>query len=202
LEIPGGYSDNLKERFSRLMEVLERIVPLLKHLHHLDKAHVDISLLGEERLTNGEIKEETFFEDVALDATSLDALNQAFKLVVQPYPRSLVTRVNVDLNTRVLEEMGESVFPKSAELYMGTDSYAQADQEANLYVSYSTFIDVWLPKTFGPDRVLRDNTEPSNRNHPHLRAFLQGLENAFVASLAAGESYYYFESLQRTGFVY
>lgn len=200
LEVSGGRGDDMEGRFSRLVEVLERIVPLLKRLHQLQKARIDISLLGEEIQTNGEIKEEAFFEDVELNATSLEDLVPALKQVIQLYPKGLITRVDIDLDTLVIEETGEIIFPKSAELYIGTDSYAQVGKEVDLYVSYSTFIDVWLEKTLS-DRVLRDNSEPSNRNHPRLQEFLQGLEKSLEGSLVVGESHYYTGSLQRTGFI-
>jgi hypothetical protein len=200
LEVSGGRGDDMEGRFSRLVEVLERIVPLLKRLHQLQKARIDISLLGEEIQTNGEIKEEAFFEDVELNATSLEDLVPALKQVIQLYPKGLITRVDIDLDTLVIEETGEIIFPKSAELYIGTDSYAQVGKEVDLYVSYSTFIDVWLEKTLS-DGVLRDNSEPSNRNHPRLQEFLQGLEKSLEGSLVVGESHYYTGSLQRTGFI-
>jgi hypothetical protein len=200
LEVSGGRGDDMEGRFSRLVEVLERIVSLLKRLHQLQKARIDISLLGEEIQTNGEIKEEAFFEDVELNATSLEDLVPALKQVIQLYPKGLITRVDIDLDTLVIEETGEIIFPKSAELYIGTDSYAQVGKEVDLYVSYSTFIDVWLEKTLS-DGVLRDNNEPSNRNHPRLQEFLQGLEKSLEGSLVVGESHYYTGSLQRTGFI-
>ncbi|HLM52339.1 MAG TPA: hypothetical protein VK325_01810 [Pseudoxanthomonas sp.] len=54
--------------------------------------------------------------------------------------------MDIDLDTLVIEETGEVIFPESAELYIGTDGYAQAGKEVDLYGSYSTFIDVWLKK--------------------------------------------------------
>ncbi len=201
LEVPGGRGNDLDGRFDRLVDMLERIVPLLKRLHRLQKARIDISLFSEEIQANGEIKEEAFFEDVELDATSLEDLVPALKQVIQPYSKALVTRVDIDLDTQVLEETEAIIFPKSAELYIGTDSYAQIEKEIELYVSFSTFIDVWLKKTFGPDGVLRDNPEPSSRNQPRLQEFLKALEENLEGNLIAGESYYYLNCLQRTGFI-
>jgi hypothetical protein len=201
LEVPGGHGDDFDGRFSRLVEVLERTIPLLSRLHRLQKAQIDISLLSEEIQENGEIKEEAFFEDVELDATSLEDLVPALKQVIQSYTRGIVTRLNIDLDTIVVEEAGEIIFPESAELYIGTNSYAQIEKEVDLYVAFSTFIDVWLKKTFEPDGELRDNIEPSNRNYPRLQGFLQNLEESLEGKLIAGESHYYSESLRKTGFI-
>jgi hypothetical protein len=202
MELIGGQGDDIKGRFKRLIDVSDRIVPLLKRFHQLRQVQIDLSLLSEELQENGEIKEEEFLEDVELDAKYLDDLVPALKSLVRDYPTFLITRVNIDLDTQVLEGAGEIIFPESAELYIGTDSYAPMDKEVELYISFSTFIDVWLPKTLGQDGVWRDNTEPSKLNHPRLQAFLQALEENFEGKLIKGDSHYYSEFLQKNGFMF
>ncbi|KST70413.1 hypothetical protein [Mastigocoleus testarum] len=73
----------------------------------------------------------------------------------------LFTKVNLELNTIVLEQNKELILPESAELYIGTESSSSLDTEVDLFVSYSTFIDVWLSKTLDRNQNQRDNTSPS-----------------------------------------
>ncbi len=202
IELPGGQGDDIDGRFNKLIDVLERIVPLLKPLHQLRKAIIDISLLSEELEENGEIKEKEFREDVELEAISLEDLVPAIKRVIQPYTRYLIARVDIDLDAQVWDETGEIIFPESAELYIGSDSYALMGKEVELYISFSTFIDVWLPKTLDSDGVWRDNTEASRLNHPRLQGFLQALEKNCDSEIVKGESHYYSEFLQNTGFIF
>lgn len=202
-EVWGGHSNKIQERFNRLIEVLELILPLLNSLHRLHKAYIDINLLGEEVQLNGTIKEVGFFEDLALDATSLNDLVSALKKVTQNYPHCLVTKVDIELDTMVLEDSGIIILPNSSNLFLGMDNKAEIDQEVNvnIYVCFSTYIDVWLKKTFNENGLLRDNQEASKRNHPHLKKFLQGLEESLQVQLKVGESRYYSKYLHRTGFI-
>lgn len=201
LEVPGGNSDNLDARYHQLIDVLKIIVPLLQNFHKSNHAQIDISLLGEEVEINGEIQEEAFLEDVEIHITNLEHLIPVLNQTIQQYSKFLITRFEIDLDTKVIEENKEYFYPKSALMYISTDSYAQAQHKSEIYISYSTLIDVWIEKTLGQDGILRDNSEPSRYNKNCLQEFLIALESNFKTSLSVGDSYYYCELLTKTGFL-
>lgn len=201
LEVPGGNSDNLDARYYRLIDVLKVIVPLLQNFHKSNHVQIDISLLGEEVDINGKIQEEAFLEDIELHMTNLEYLIPVLNRTIQQYSKFLITRLEIDLDTKVIEENKEDFYPKSALLYISTDSYAQAQHKSEIYISYSTLIDVWIENTLGQDGILRDNSEASKYNKNRLQKLLIALESNFKTFLSIGDSYYYCELLTKTGFM-
>lgn len=199
MEVPGAPSENLTDRFQQLTDILKKITLLLQQFHTLHKAEVDISILGETVLENGEIEEKQFLESVELDASTLEELVTSLKRSISTLSKYIVTQILIDLNTIVKEENGDFLFPNSADIYVQLSSSATIGEETEIYICYSTYLDVWLKKTF-KDRKLRDNSQPAFLNHLRLEKFLLDLEKTFETSLTIGESYYYSDYLQKTGF--
>ena len=202
-QLPAGDSDDLKNRFERLVHILNEIVNILKQLHTLHKISIDISLLGEKIQEDGVIMEENFLEFVSVDCNHLKDLVPSIKATVQEYSRFIITSIFIDLNTLVKENNQEIIVPESASLYITGDNEAIVKEKTELYVSYTTNINVWLKKVYDNQfKILLDNEDVSKLNLPRLNIFLKSFENKFGVSIKAGESRWYEEFLENTGFVF
>lgn len=199
MELMGANSDEPETRFQNLIDTLKKIIPPIKKLHTLDEADFDLAILGEAITEKGKIEEKEFLEFAELEASSLDEVISAFEKLSFSYPRFIITRISMDLNTKIKTKNQEFICPNSAELYISTDGDAIVGQKDLIYVSYSTYIDIWLKKTF-ENKVPKDNTEASKLNYPRLRDFLLTLEENLGGSFKKGESYNYSDYLQRIGF--
>jgi hypothetical protein len=155
---------------------------------------VDLSIL------TPELVEERFEEDFDVPARDLDDLVPSLERLIQSKGICLVTRVDVELDTRILEDGQEAILPESAGIYLGTASDAPAGKDVTIFVSYSTHLDVWLRRTWGPDRTRLDNSIPSELNYPRLTSILCELENRLGVRLHAGDSDYYRDFVRDTGF--
>lgn len=196
IEIAGGKKNVLRERFELLIQTLNLILPSLQVLHNLHVAEIDLSILSGEDLE----KEKDFIEDLDLEVKSMSELIPKLKEVLSSYKYCLCTSINIELNTIVLEKGKELVLPESAELYIGTESFSDSSTEASLFISYSTFIDVWLDRTLDKDGKERDNFSPSQENQQRLRSFLKDLDEHFTTEIERGESRYYGRYINKYGF--
>lgn len=196
----GANSDEPEKRFQNLIGVIKKIISPLKKLHTLHQVDFDLAVLGETITEEGKIEEKEFLEFAELSASSLDEVVPAFEKLKTTYPRFIITRISMDLNTKVREaKEREVVLPESAELYISTDSNAIVGQKDGIYIRYSTYIDVWLKETL-KSGVPRDNSNPAKLNYPRLEEFLLTVEKNLVGIFEKGESYYYSNCLQRIGF--
>lgn len=203
LEVFGGKSDDLKGRFRILIDILERSNDALKKLHTLHEVSASISLLGDEILADGTIKEEQYLELIPIDCQSLEDLVTLIKNRVKPYSKFLITTIFIDLNTSIIEKDREIILPNSANLYIGAGDYALINEKTELYLSYTTGTNVWLKNVWSNDyKILLDNSEASNFNLPRLRKFLETLENNLRVNINPGESHLYGEYLDKTGFIF
>jgi len=194
-DLPGGKSNSdLQGRFSRLIETLDSILPALLTLHKIRRVTADYAYLTES-LTDDEV-----FEGVDLRVTAPQHLLASLKDLAQEHTRILITALFIDLDTIVDDGNSHVIVPDSAQLYLGTNVEAVGETQPYLHVSYSTYIDVWLATTLGPDRVERENTKLAKYNAPRLRQFLAQLEQSFHTQLLPGESYYYSNAIARDGF--
>lgn len=200
MELIGANSDEPEERFQSLINIIKKIIPPLKDLHTLNQIDFDLAVLGDAITEEGRIEEKEFFEFAELSASSLDEVVPAFQKLSSIYSKFIITRISMDLDTKVKEARDrEVVVPESAELYISTDSDAELGKKDEIYISYSTCIDVWLKETL-KSGVLRDNTNIAKLNYPRLEEFLLTLEKNLGCSFEKGESYYYNDYLQRIGF--
>ena len=203
LEVSGGSSDDLKGRFNTSIDILERSIDALKEIHTLYEASVNISLLGEEILEYGTIKEEKYLELVSIDCKNLEDLVSSIQTTVRPYSKFLITTIFIDLNTSIREKDREIILPNSADLYIGAGDYAVINEKTELYLSYSTGTNVWLKNVYDKRSLkLLDNSEASKLNLPRLKKFWRSLENNLGVSLDPGESHLYGEYLDKTGFIF
>lgn len=191
--VPGGSGDNPEVRFARLVDVLVSIMPSVSTLHQLHKAEIDISTL------NDRLEEVEFHEFVPLKAATLEDVIPALKHQVAGCQPRLITRVLLELDTWIIEDDERRLIPESADLYLGTDPDI-VPEDVSIYLSYSTYIDIWLPETFGPNRERRDNSTSAKLNHHHLQNFLQSVSSKLGSEFEAGESVHYARNLRETGF--
>lgn len=200
MELICSNSDELEKRFQYLISAIKKIIPPLKKMHTLHQIDFDLAVLGEAITEEGRIEEKEFFEFAELSASSLDDVVPAFEKLSVTYPRFIITRISMDLNTKVKEAREQEVIaPESAELYVSTDSYAELGKKDVIYISYSTYIDIWLRETL-KSGVPRDNSNAAKLNYPRLEEFLITIEKNLGGSFEEGESYYYNDRLQRIGF--
>ncbi|MDJ0724080.1 MAG: hypothetical protein QNJ38_03110 [Prochloraceae cyanobacterium] len=203
LELYGGDSDDLKGRFNKLIDILERSIAALKEIHTFQSASISISLLGEEILADGTIKEENYLEFVSIDCQKLEDLVFSITQKVRPYYKFFITNIFIDLNTSIQEKDREIILGDSANFYIGAGDYAVINEKTELYLSYSTFTNVWLKNVCGNDYVtLLDNSEASKLNLPRLRKFLRSLEQNLGVNIQPGESHLYSQYLDKTGFIF
>lgn len=195
LERSEKVSDNLsfRAKFEKLVEFFKIIIPIISKLHQLNQAKIDISFISEDGA------EKDFWEDVELDTIDLDNLLTNICKIIQPLDNCLITRIDIDLDTKVIHNQEETIVPQSANLYIGADNDWD-NQYYEIYLSYSTFIDVWLEKTLDSGKKYRDNSTWSQENKPNLIIFLKELEKKTNTILVKGESYYYSEQLKKYGF--
>ena len=197
----GVNSDEPEKRFQNLIDTLDKIIPPLKKLHTLEEANFELAVLGEAITEEGKIeeKEEEFLEFAELEASHLDEVIAALKKLSLSYPRFIIPTISMDLGTKIKTEDREFVCPKSAELYISTDSDAIVGKKNEICISYSTYIDIWLRETL-KSGVPRDNSNAAKLNYPRLEEFLITIEKNLGGSFEEGESYYYNDRLQRIGF--
>jgi hypothetical protein len=67
-------------------------------------------------------------------------------------------------------------------------------------VSYRTYIDVWLPRTYDEQRVARSNEAAAARNGPRLATLLRAFRAQLGDSFRIGESTFYYDAITATGF--
>ncbi|KST70409.1 hypothetical protein [Mastigocoleus testarum] len=157
IEASGGKGNILQERFKYLIQTLDFLICPLQVFHKLYTVRVDLSILDDKNI--GE--EKSFVEDLELESKDMIEIIPELEKIFISHVNCLFTKVNLELNTIVLEQNKELILPESAELYIGTESSSSLDTEVDLFVSYSTFIDVWLSKTLDRNKNQRDNTSPS-----------------------------------------
>ena len=200
MELIGANSNELEERFQNLIDIIKKIIPPLKELHTLHQIDFDLAVLGNDITEEGKIEEKEFFEFAELSASTLNEVIPAFEKLSSTYSRFIITRISMELNTKIKEAWNkEIVAPESAELYISTDSDALVGKKDEIYISYSTYIDVWLQKTL-KSGVPRDNINTARLNYHQLERFLLTLEKSLGGNFKKGESYYYNDYLQRIGF--
>ena len=111
---------------------------------------------------------------------------------------SAFSAVFIELDTAVAEGVDVRWAESSAELQI---SVPQPERTAEIAsVSYRTLIDVWLPRTYGPDGSAHLNVGPAQQNRHRIERVLRGLKDLVGDSLRVGASDYYFDEISETGF--
>lgn len=203
LEMPGGRVGDFANNVHRFMDVLANVLPPLSQLHQLEEASIDISIPGDMPQEDQTFPELNYFQNVNLNCQHIREVIPAVEQLTSTYPRYFIARVRLDLGTQILANDQLQLIAKSAALFFLSDYLLEpVGKEINIFVSYETYIDIWLDKTYyrGGGDELRDNSQLAGPNRPRLQQFLQSVMDNLGVEFKPGESVEYQEYLRKDGF--
>lgn len=183
-----------QERNRLLRALASGLFDALGEMHRVHRAEIDVEHARDDG--GGD-----FAEGIDVTAPDGDRALRKLDAAVASFRDGIVTRLDVVLDTTVVLAGGPEWVPESAELYIGAGPLLDADGTTAINVSYSTYIDVWLGRTLGPDRVERDNSALARLNEPRLRDLLTRI-SAAVGQMQhlSTDSYYYRDQILPQGF--
>lgn len=137
-----------------------------------------------------------------MEGVSWSSLNEHLMNNLQSRGKVGISTMVFEMDTQLLADTaGTAMFwaDASAELQISFVSPEVAPPSAG--VMYSTNIDAWLPVTLDSQRVPRQNHLISSANHSRLQQMLAILQQHAARDIQVGQSAFYGDALQRTGFV-
>ncbi len=175
-----------------LQWVLDRIVPILSEMHRPRQMLVSWAEYDEQ----GE--EAGFHELEQIECTTWEGVEAELAMLGPASNIFAVSTLFILMDTAVIND--DEVFwaTESAELQISIAPPEQTPEVAS--VSYRTYIDVWLPKTYGKDRAERENYGPAALNGPRIEAMLRRYSALLGESYRVGESDFYHGAISETGF--
>ena len=175
-----------------LQWVIDQVGPILIELHRPRRMLVSWAEYDEQRAETGfhdlEQIECTTWEGVKVELAMLAPANSVFA----------VSALFLSMDTAIVSEDGVFWADSSAELQVSIPSPEQMPEVAS--VSYTTYIDVWLPITYGTDKTERANYGPAGLNGPRIEAMLRTYSALLGESYRVGESDLYHNAISEMGF--
>ena len=175
-----------------LQWVLDQVDPILMEMHRPRRMLVswaEYDEQGEERgFHDLEQIECTTWEGVKVELAMLAPANSIFA----------VSALFLSMDTAIVNEGGVFWAEASAEFQVSIPPPEQTPEVAG--VSYTTYIDVWLPITYGKDKTERANYGPAALNGPRIEVMLRTYSALLGESYRVGESDLYHDAISEMGF--
>ncbi len=172
--------------------VLDRVVPMLIEMHRPRRMFVSWAEYDEQGQEAG------FHELEQVECTTWEGVKAELATLAAGSGMFAVSALFLMMDTAVVEDGGVFWAESSAEIQVSIPPPEQTPEVASL--SYSTYIDVWLPETYGKDRSKRANDDPAALNGPRIEALLRAFSALLGESYRVGESDYYHDSIGEVGF--
>jgi hypothetical protein len=175
-----------------LQWVLDMVEPLLVEMHRPRRMLVSWA----EYDPQGE--EAGFHELEPVECETWEGVQAALDRFAAANDTFAVSALFLLMDTAVVEDDGVLWAESSAEFQVSIPPPELTPEVAS--VSYSTYIDVWLPRTLGKDKVERANDSPAGLNGPRLDRLLRAFSSLLGESYRVGESDYYYDAISEMGF--
>ena len=206
VERTWGYSGQVGEWFGKvdipnerrlppaaaLEWVLDRIAPMLMEMHRPRLMLVSWAEYGEQGL------EVNFHELEQVECTTWGEVKARLAMLAPDKGNFAVSAMFMLMDTAVIDEDGVFWADSSAELQISVPPPERTPEVAS--VSYRTYIDVWLRKTYGKGKAERANYGPAALNGPRIETLLRAYAGLLGESYRVGESDYYYDAISETGF--
>lgn len=172
--------------------VLDRIAPILMEMHRPRLMLVSWAEYDEQ----GE--EAGFHELEQVECTTWEGVKAGLAMLAPDKGIFAVSALFMLMDTAVIDDDGVFWADSSAELQISIPPPERTPEVAS--VSYRTYIDVWLPRTYGKGKAERTNFGPAELNGPRIEVLLRAYAGLLGESYRVGESDYYYDSISETGF--
>ena len=172
--------------------VLDQAGPMLMEIHRPRQMLVSWAEYDEQGQEVG------FHELEQVECTAWEDVKAGLDMIISGSGMFALSSLFLLMDTAVVEDGGVFWAESSAELQVSIPPPEQTPEVASL--SYRTYIDVWLHKTYGKDRVERANDGPAALNGPRIEALLRTYSALLGESYRVGESDFYHDSISEMGF--